>query len=111
MRVGRLSDRLKFYSRPVDDAAGGKRRGGWAFEFETWAELQLRPGSEVFAASRIEGRLPVNVRVRADSRTLQIDTGWMAQDAQGRRYAIQAPARDPRDRGAVVFTMVAGVVQ
>lgn len=108
MRAGRLSDLLKFYSREVADDGAGNQRGALAYRFSLWAELMARPGSEAFAAARFEGRVPYSVRVRRGPEALQIQTDWVAEDERGTRYNIQAPHPDPRDRGAVLFTMVAG---
>lgn len=110
MRAGQLSERLKFYSRAEIDDGAGNRRGAWVFEFEVWAEMRLNPGREAVAAARIEGRVPMNVRLRRSQNSLRITTGWMARDARGVDYNVTAPSPDPSDRSAVLLTMVSGGV-
>jgi head-tail adaptor len=110
LRAGQLSERLRLYSRTEIDDGAGNRRGPFELRFEVWAEIRLRPGNEAFSAARVEGRVPADVRVRATPETLTIGTGWMARDERGVDWNVQAPSRDPGDRSALMFTMIAGGV-
>ncbi len=111
MRAGQLNSLLTFRARtaPVDDGRGNAR-GAFVDQFQAWADMRLRPGSEVFAAARLEGRVPYSVKVRRNAQTDQITTGWMARDAEGRDYTVQAPAPDPQDRGAIHMLLVLNMV-
>lgn len=108
LRAGALTELLQFYSRAEISDVRGTRRGAWELQFSAWAEVRLRPGSEAFAAARIEGRVPASVRIRFTPEAAQIGTGWMARDARGVEWNIQAPMPDPLDRATLTFTMVAG---
>ena len=110
MRTPRLTERLRFYRRQEIDDGAGNRRGAWVFQFDLWAEMQSRPGSEVFNAARIEGRVPYQVRVRRSSQSMAIATDWMARDARGVEYNVQAPQPDLIERRWVDMVLVAGGV-
>lgn len=105
-----MTERLTFYSRKVIDDQKGNRRGAWEERFTVSADMRIRPGSEVFAAARLEGRVPYSVKVRRSPDTVQITTGWRATDSAARDYNVQAPAPDPQDRGAIHMICVLGKV-
>lgn len=110
MRAGQLNARLTFQSREQVDNGRGTTRGVFVDQFTVWADMRLRPGSEVFAAERLEGRVPYSVKVRRSAQTDQITTGWQARDAMGNSYNVQAPAHDPQDRGAIHMMLVMNMV-
>ena len=107
MRAGQLSELLKFRARTgsVNDGRGNVR-DVFTDQFEAWADMRLRPGSEVFTAARLEGRVPYSVKVRRSPDTERITTGWMARDRHGRDYSVEAPGPDPHDRGALHMLLV-----
>lgn len=110
MAAGKLNSRLRFYKRGEVANTTGTTRGPLALQFEVWADMRLRSGSETFAASRLEGRVPYSVKVRRSSQTEAITTGWVARDARGVEYDVQAPALDPHDRGYVHMMLISGKV-
>lgn len=108
MLAGRLSARLTFLSREVTDDGAGNTRGPLVERFSRWADVRLRPGSEAFLQSRVQGLVPADVRVRRDPETMQIATDWVARDERGTEWNVIAPMPDPQDRGAIMFTMTSG---
>lgn len=108
MAAGKLSERLTFYSRATIDTGMGTVRGALVERFTRWADVRLRPGSESFQQSRVQGLVPASVKVRRDPQTETIGTDWVARDGRGTEWNIMAPTVDPQDRGAIIFTMMAG---
>lgn len=107
IRLHQLNTELTFLAR---ESAGNDGRGNerqqFVERFAEWADMRLRPGSEVFAAARLEGRVPYSVKVRRNPNTETITTGWKARDSAGREYNVQAPAPDPQDRSAIHMMLV-----
>lgn len=108
MGAGRLSERLRFYRRAEGDDGAGNRRAGWELQFDAWADMSARAGSEVFTAARMEGRSPFSVRIRRTAASELIKQDWMARDDRGVEYRIVAPAFDPRDRAMMMMTLISG---
>lgn len=106
MRAGQLNTRLRFFKRVAGNDLRGNRRTDFQEQFEVWADMRLRPGSEAFTAARLEGRVPYSVVVRRTPQTEAITTGWMARDQEGRDYSVQSPAPDHHDRGAIHMLLV-----
>lgn len=106
MQAGRLNMRLTFMERAAGNDNRGNTRTGFVDRFEAWADMRLRPGSETFAAARLEGRVPYSVMVRRNAETAQITTGWRARDEDQREYDVQAPGIDPHDRGALHMMLI-----
>ena len=107
IRLSQLNTQLTFFERANagDDGRGNARRE-FVERFAEWADMRLRPGSEVFSAARLEGRVPYSVKVRRNPNTQTITTGWLARDSEGREYNVQAPAPDPQDRSAIHMLLV-----
>lgn len=92
MAAGELQHRLRFERRrPLDDGHGNKE-GGWRIEFEHYAGLKPLRGSETVIAQRLAGIQPVIIKVRQDSRTREITTGWRAVDRFNNTYNIRSIA-------------------
>ncbi len=93
--AGQLHERIAFDSRePVDPAEpdSGNTEGDFAERFVLWAWARARylRGTEAVMASRLEGRQPAIITVRASSLSRQITTDWRARDTRtGIAYAIR----------------------
>lgn len=89
MAAGKLKQKLHFQTRAmVDDGAGNEQAGDWETQFTEMAELIPLKGSESVIASRLAGVQPYIVRVRSNSSTRTIETGWRALDARNMRRAL-----------------------
>jgi head-tail adaptor len=95
--AGALTDRLVFQRRSTTPDDYGNEEAGFADAFTEPAELViLGLGNEAIAAARLEGRQPVTIRVRHNSRTVQIQADWRAMDERnpGIVYALTAAPVD-----------------
>lgn len=121
MDAGKLTERIAFDSRgPVapDAPDDGNTQGAFVERFTLWARRTYRAGSEAVTASRLEGRQPVFLTVRASSLSRQITTDWQARDARsgkfvdghwtGVTYAIKS-VNLTEDRAWCLITAEAGV--
>ena len=106
MSSGRHTARLTFLRRADGNDGRGNPRSDFVDMFSRWADMRMRPGSEVFSAARLEGRVPYSTTIPADPETAQITTGWRARDGQGREYDVQSPAVDPQGRGLLHMMLV-----
>lgn len=97
MGAGQLTQRLVFQSRASVSDDYGNEQAGFADAFTEPAQLVVAGlGNEAVAAARLEGRQPVTIRVRRNSRTVQIQADWRAVDARnpGIVYALTAAPVD-----------------
>jgi head-tail adaptor len=95
--AGALNDRLVFQRRSSTPDEYGNEEAGFADAFTEPAELVIAGlGNEAIAAARLEGRQPVTIRVRHNSRTVQIQADWRAVDERnpGIVYALTAAPVD-----------------
>jgi head-tail adaptor len=95
--AGRLRQRLVFRSRVLVEDGMGNSHADFVDRFEEPAELIVAGlGSEAVVAARLEGRQPVVIRVRYNSRTVQVQDDWVAVDARNRGivYVLRAPPVD-----------------
>lgn len=95
-----LRERVAWEKRGVvDDGYGNEVSGPFEEQFETRAGFTHLRGGEAVIASRLEGRQPVVVRVRASSETRLIDTDWQVRDVRtGDVYAVRSVAPTPDRR-------------
>jgi len=97
MRASRLTQRFTFQSRSATPDEFGNTQAGFADAFTEPAELVVpRLGSEAVIAARLQGTQPVTIRVRLNSRTVQIQADWRAVDSRAPNivYAMTAPPID-----------------
>ncbi|MEQ1956011.1 head-tail adaptor protein [Mesorhizobium sp. CN2-181] len=88
---GELTERIAFDCRgaPVgpDD---GNTQGEFAEQFILWARVIFLRGSESVIASRLQGRQPIVITVRATARSRLINSEWQARHKRtGIVYAIK----------------------
>lgn len=69
----------------------GNKRSEFAEEFTCWAGFTMLKGSESVIAARMTGIQPAIIRVRINSETKRISTGWRAVDGDV-KYDIQSIA-------------------
>lgn len=98
-RRGALRERLHLQSRGTMDDGFGNQIPGGDFETRFTVSGHLHPlrGSETVIASRLEGRQPYILTVRATEATRQVDETWQVVDALNttRTFSITAPPADP----------------
>lgn len=109
MTAGKL-DRRALFQSPVtgDDGYGNEVTGEWKDEFIRWAGVQFLKGGEAVMASRLEGKQPVIVTVRADSETARITPEWRCV-IDGRNYNIRELPRQSSNRLYLEFLAESGV--
>src|SRR5829696_8140299 len=101
MRAGRLPHMLKFQQRTVVPDDYGNTQSVFADAFTEPAELVIpRLGSKSVVAARLQGTQPVTIRVRHNSRTVQIQSDWRAVDSRNNAiiYALTAAPVDREQR-------------
>jgi len=80
MRAGELRERFEFQERiPASDGYGNEQ-GAWAARYECAARRQMLRGGENVMASRLEGRSPAILTIRANSQARRITSDWRARD-------------------------------
>ena len=102
--AGPLRTKVYFQARPlVEDGYGNMVPGGeWETQFNlpdgTWANLQPMVGSESVQASRLQGKQPYLVTVRASSDTRLVNSAWriVVKNNPDRVLAITAPPIEPQ---------------
>lgn len=92
MTAGELNRRVRFESRTTRDDGMGNKRGAFVPEFTCWAGFKMLKGSETVIAARMAGIQPAIIRVRINSETKRISTGWRAVDSDEVKYDIQSIA-------------------
>jgi head-tail adaptor len=93
----RLQQRLTFQQRTTVDDDFGNSQSTFATVFTEPAELIIpRLGNEAVVAARLAGQQAVTIRVRRNSKTIQIQADWRAVDARntGVIYALTAAPVD-----------------
>lgn len=103
-RAGALRDRLHFQQRTsVSDGFGNTLPGAGPYETRFTVMAAMRPlrGSEAVMASRLEGRQPYAVTVRAFAGLRDVTTDWRLVDARNinRVFDITSPLSDPDGEG------------
>lgn len=103
--AGPLKTKVFFQARPlVNDGYDNMVPGGeWETQFHpdgTWANLQPMVGSESVQASRLQGKQPYLVTVRASEDTRLVNSSWriVVKNDPDRVLAITAPPIEP-ERG------------
>lgn len=80
MRAGELRERFEFQERPSQSDGYGNEQGPWQARYECAARRQMLRGGETVMASRLEGRQPAVLTIRANSMARRITTDWRARD-------------------------------
>lgn len=105
--AGDLRDRITFQARGEDD--NGDPIGRWGDRFSRSARLTWLRGSESVMASRLEGRQPVVITVRACSQTRLIDGAWRAVNARNDKQKFNITAVSPaKESGFIDVLAVMG---
>lgn len=78
--AGQLYERVAFDERQLVSDGYGNVQGGFAQVLSCRAGFIYLRGSEAVIASRLEGRQPMVVRVRATPETRQIGPDWQMRD-------------------------------
>lgn len=116
--VGQLRNRLAFEKRPSlatgspqGDGYGNARAVPWEEQFELWARVEPKFGSEAVTAARLTGRQPVTIVVRNSANAALIEASWRATDTKtGEVYALTSPAANLDEKGAYLeFLATTGV--
>lgn len=80
---GAMRDRYTFQRHVGSSVVGGIDRGAaWGGDVTVWAQTQFLHGSEAVQQSRLQGKQPVILTIRASSQTLPIDNAWRALNAR-----------------------------
>lgn len=115
IRAGELRERFIFEVRedlsdnsPPGDGYGNME-GDWLPQFTVWAKLHLMRGGENVIASRLQGRQPAILTVRASSLTRRITTDWRCRDKRtSEAYNIRSVELHP-DRSGFDLLIERGV--
>jgi hypothetical protein len=119
--AGQLYEYVAFDERQAASDGYGNVEGGFAQVFACRAGFTYLRGSEAVIASRLEGKQPIVVRVRATTETRQIEPEWRMRDLQngawtdsdemvwsGPIYAVRSTAETP-DRAWIDVLVERGV--
>lgn len=90
MGAGKLRERVTFEA-PVEmrDGRGGTYQG-WEPQLTVWAAYKRLRGGETVQASRLQGRQPTVITVRASKDSRRIATDWRAVDSRtGEVFAVR----------------------
>jgi head-tail adaptor len=91
MRAGNLRLRLEFQERASVSDGHGNEQGDWQARYECAAERIMLRGGEQVMASRLEGRQPAVMTIRANSQARRITTDWRARDIRSEEiWAIRS---------------------
>lgn len=82
MRAGELRERFEFQERERVKDGYGNEEGAWRPRFERAGRRQMLRGGEQVMASRLEGRAPAVITVRACSQTRRATTDWRLRDVR-----------------------------
>lgn len=82
MRAGQLRERFEFQERERVEDGYGNEQGPWRARFERAGRRQMLRGGEQVMASRLEGRAPAVITVRACSQTRTVTTDWRLRDVR-----------------------------
>lgn len=115
IKAGELRERFIFEVRedlsndsPPGDGFGNMQ-GGWQPQFTVWAKYHPLRGTESVMASRLQGRQPAILTVRASSQTRRITTDWRCRDKRtGEAFNIRSITRYP-DRSGYDLLIEGGV--
>jgi head-tail adaptor len=112
-----LEQRLTFQKQTPQTDPGGGTFTAWADAFTCWGSLTTRVGfrigQELLSSGALSGQQLVNITVRYNGTTKQIDSSWRAKHVRGDDitdyYAIKSPpARDPADYGFLIMDAMKG---
>lgn len=107
--AGQLFEKVAFDERANSSDGYGNEQGDFAEVFQCRAGFTYLRGSEAVIASRLEGRQPIVVRIRASSDAREITPDWQMRDLRtGEVYAVQSIAQT-EDRMFLDVLVVSGV--
>lgn len=106
---GDLRERVAWDRRVQVDDGEGNTEADFAEVFRCWGGFTPLRGGEAVLASRLEGRQPVVVRLRASSQSRSIASDWQMRDLRtGIAYAVRSVIHTP-DRKWIDVTVESGV--
>jgi head-tail adaptor len=89
--AGRLNQRFTFERRVSQGDGAGNTVAAFVPVFTCAAARADLKGGETVMASRLEGRQPVVLRIRASAESRAVTTDWMARDARsGETFNIRS---------------------
>lgn len=107
--AGKLQERLAFDQRQDLDDGYGNTKSDWIEQFTRRGGFTFLRGGETVIASRLEGRQPAIVRVRADSSTRTITNDWRMRDLRTSKvYAVRSVI-ETTDRMWIDISVESGV--
>ncbi|WP_242217974.1 phage head completion protein [Shinella zoogloeoides] len=84
---GQLYERVAFDERALQSDGHGNEQEDFVEAFECRAGFTYLRGTEAVIAARLEGRQPIVVRVRRNSKTEQIDHDWRMRNLRDGEWA------------------------
>jgi head-tail adaptor len=109
MKAGSLYHAFAFEKRTESSDGMGNTVSAWSTEFECRAGRMILKGGESIMAARLEGRQPVVLTVRNESRTRQIDTDWRARDLRTNAIYNVRSVQPSEKRDGIELLCEAGV--
>lgn len=109
MKAGTLRERFAFDKRAESSDGAGNTVADFAWQFTRSASRDFLRGGETVMASRLEGRQPVIIAVRADSATRLVTADWRCRDMNsGEAFNIRS-VQPSSDRSMIEFLCEKGV--
>ena len=89
MKAGKLYHLFAFEKRAETVDGRGNTLGAWQEQFRCHAERLILRGGETVMAARREGRQPVVITVRNETRTRLVNSDWRAKNTRtGEAYNV-----------------------
>lgn len=109
MKAGSLYHLFAFDARDAVSDGAGNTQGAFVEQFQCNAGRLVLRGGETVMAARLEGRQPVILSVRAETRTNRITSDWRARDVRtGEVFNIRS-IQPSEKRDAIELLCEAGV--
>lgn len=109
MPAGKLYYSFAFDKREDVSDGMGNTRASWAEQFRCSAGKLVMRGGETVMAARLEGRQPVILTVRSETRTKAINSDWRARDVRtGETYNVRS-SQHGESRAYIELLCEAGV--
>lgn len=102
MRAGKLRDRITLLEPVPAPDADGRIVQRYEERGTVWADIQNRPGSEVFQQARMQAKDPATIAVRASTLTRRMTSEWRVE-TDDRVFEIKGNPFLSQDRASVVF--------
>lgn len=97
MSSGELRERISFWQLAEADSSFGIVAGEYEEQFRRAARIKSMQGSEPVIAQRLTGVNPVEITVRSDSSTRDVDESWKVVNTRTlQAYNIRSVVPDER---------------